>query len=197
MTGSPGASLAVPMPGTDPRPRDLQWLVLRAQSGDRAALERLLRAAEELLRPFVAAMIRDPQSRADVMQDVLVIVYRKLRTLREPRAFAGWARRIASREVFRVLRKERREERLYQDLPPDLPAEAEDPEPSAGLLHRLPALLEHVSPASRAVLALHYLDGLSLDEIAATLDLPTGTVKSRLAYGLATLRRLLPPERGA
>lgn len=51
-----------------------------------------------------------------------------------------------------------------------------------------------MSPASRAVVALHYLDGLTLDEIAAVLDLPAGTVKSRLAYGLAALRRVLAEE---
>ena len=59
------------------------------------------------------------------------------------------------------------------------------------LLERLPELLRHVSPASRAVLALHYLDGLTLDETAAVLDLPMGTVKSRLAYGLSLLRKQL------
>ena len=44
------------------------------------------------------------------------------------------------------------------------------------------------------MLALHYIDDLSLDETAAVLDLPIGTVKSRLAYGLTTLRRVLAGE---
>lgn len=48
---------------------------------------------------------------------------------------------------------------------------------------------QRVSPASRAVLALHFKEGLTLPEVAAVLDIPIGTVKSRLAYGLATLRR--------
>lgn len=173
-------------------PHALQWLVLRAQAGDRAALEGLLGQAQALLHPYVAAMIRDSEARADVLQDVLVIVYRKLRNLREPRAFTAWARRIASREIFRALKRQRREERRYQELPDDLPLAAEEPaRPSAALMQQLPGLLERVSPASRAVLALHYLEDVSLDEIAAILDLPVGTVKSRLAYGLATLRRLL------
>ncbi|HEU0076403.1 MAG TPA: sigma factor-like helix-turn-helix DNA-binding protein [Longimicrobiaceae bacterium] len=54
--------------------------------------------------------------------------------------------------------------------------------------------LERISPAGRAVVALHYLDGLTLDETAAVLELPAGTVKSRLAYGLATLRRVLAED---
>lgn len=174
-----------------PDPHALQWLVLRAQAGDRGALERLLRQAQALLHPYVAAMIRDPELCDDVLQDVLVIVYRKLRHLREPRAFTAWARRIASREIFRALRTRRAHEQLRDELSPDLAADADPPDPPNELLDRLPELLERVSPASRAVLALHYIDDLSLDEIAAVLDLPVGTVKSRLAYGLAALRRLI------
>jgi len=181
--------------GTPPAPADLVWLVMRAQEGDRQALERVLRHAYDLLRPFAASMIRDAAAREDVLQEVLVVLYRKLRALREPRAFGGWARRIAIREIFRALRRQRRSERLYDELPHDLPAPEGDPAPpGAELMQRLPELLERVSPASRAVLALHYVDGLSLDEAAAVLDLPAGTVKSRLAYGLATLRRVLAGE---
>jgi RNA polymerase sigma-70 factor (ECF subfamily) len=46
-----------------------------------------------------------------------------------------------------------------------------------------------VSPASRAVLILHFEEELTLPEIAAVLEVPLGTIKSRLAYGLATLRK--------
>jgi RNA polymerase sigma-70 factor, ECF subfamily len=170
------------------------WLVLRAQAGDRAALEALLERACTLLAPYLAVMVPDEDLRSDVLQEVLVLLFRRLSTLREPRAFAAWARRVASREIFRALRRLRQHERSHEELPPDLAAEEVDPLPAAGLLERLPALLEHVSPASRAVLALHYLDGLTLDEAAAVLDLPPGTVKSRLAYGLATLRRMLAKD---
>ena len=176
------------------RARETAWLVLRAQAGDRPALEALLEHAHAMLLPYVGVMVRDGDAAADVLQEILVLLYRKLHTLREPRAFASWARRIASREIFRALRRLRRHERTHDELPPDVPAEP-DPDPaSEGLLERLPALLERVSPASRAVVALHYLDGLTLDETAVVLDLPAGTVKSRLAYGLATLRRVLAEE---
>jgi RNA polymerase sigma-70 factor, ECF subfamily len=174
--------------------RGTVWLVLRAQSGDRAALEALLAHADTLLRPYATLMLRDADATDDVLQDVLLLVYRKLATLREPRAFAAWARRVASREIFRALRGQRAHDQLHDDLPPDFPAGADPPSPSDGLLQRLPELLARVSPASRAVLALHYIDDLSLDETAAVLDLPMGTVKSRLAYGLTRLRRVLAEE---
>jgi RNA polymerase sigma-70 factor (ECF subfamily) len=179
------------MPSSEHDARGTAWLVLRAQAGDRAALEALLAHAETLLRPFATLMLRDADAVDDVLQDALLIVYRKLGTLREPRAFAAWARRIAGREIFRTLRGRRAYDQVHDELDPDLPDGAEPPEPPDGLLERLPTLQERVSPASRAVLALHYQDDLSLDEIAAVLDLPVGTVKSRLAYGLSALRRVL------
>jgi len=61
-------------------------------------------------------------------------------------------------------------------------------ESSAILVAQLHLLLGEVSPASRAVLALHYLEDLTIQEVAAILQLSAGTVKSRLAYGLKCLR---------
>ena len=56
--------------------------------------------------------------------------------------------------------------------------------------------VEGLSPASRAVLVLHFEEGLTLSEIAAILELPLGTVKSRLAYGLSALRRRIDVKGG-
>ena len=57
------------------------------------------------------------------------------------------------------------------------------------MIEQLPELIGKLSPASRAVIVLYYLNELSLNETAAVLEIPVGTVKSRLAYGLAKLRR--------
>jgi RNA polymerase sigma-70 factor (ECF subfamily) len=56
-------------------------------------------------------------------------------------------------------------------------------------------LLDHVSPASRAVLLLRYQDDLTIEESAAILEIPIGTAKSRLHYGVTTLRKYLTSER--
>ena len=73
---------------------------------------------------------------------------------------------------------------------PDVISSLPAPEPlpedlDPGLL----AETEQVPPASRAVLLLHYQQGLSLEETAIILDIPVGTAKSRLAYGVAVLRK--------
>ena len=71
---------------------------------------------------------------------------------------------------------------------------ARDVRPPAELLGELLSL-DAISPASRAVLALHFHEELALAEIAAILELPLGTVKSRLAYGLSAIRKHLSKKR--
>ena len=119
---------------------------------------------------------------------MLLIIYRKLGNLREPRAFAGWARRIASREVYRALRASRDAGHSLEELSDSI-ADAHSTIETDHLRDELPPLLDKLSPSSREVIFLHYLEDLTIEEVAATLDIAPGTVKSRLAYGLRTLRR--------
>ena len=167
------------------------WWVLRAQSGDREALDELLKAVEEPLYRYVLSMVRESYLAEDILQEVFLRIYRKLRWLREPELFRPWAYRIASRETFRHLRRERewteqvRDEAALEVIPAATAREEFAPE----LLAQLPLLVAQVSPASRAVVVLYYLHELSLEEVAEVLGIPLGTVKSRLSYGLESLRR--------
>jgi RNA polymerase sigma-70 factor (ECF subfamily) len=119
---------------------------------------------------------------------VLIAIARKLTWLAEPRLFRAWAYRIASRASFDHLRKEKRRGRYEtnDEVLEALPVPVL--RPSSGQLRELldSAVL---SPASRAVLMLHFQEEMPLAEISAVLEIPLGTVKSRLAYGLAALRR--------
>jgi RNA polymerase sigma-70 factor (ECF subfamily) len=164
--------------------QEAQW-VLRAQCGDREAHELLLRSVQVPLRRYLMRLV-GTSSADDALQEVLILISRKLRWLDAPEAFRPWTYRIASRVAFRQLRKEKRwseqvrEEAVLEDIPA---AESE-------LLKS-----EALSAASRAVLALHFQEELSLPEVAAILEIPLGTVKSRLSYGLAALRKRLDPTR--
>lgn len=167
------------------------WLVLRAQSGDRKALETLLEGVQRPLHRYVLRLIGNRPSADDVLQETLMRIYRKLRWLDDPALFTPWAYRIASREAFRFLARQQQSQARYVDdarleAMPDTPADS----PDASDLERL---VEQASPASRAVLILHYQHDLTIDEVAAVLGIPPGTVKSRLAYGL---RRLRETEKG-
>ena len=170
-----------------PTPPEETFLVLRAQSDDREALESLLRRVQPALRRYVATLVGS-QDADDILQDGLIQVCRKLRWLEQPGSFRAWTFRICSRLAFRHLRRSRRiasltaEESLLGGQEAQAPATVEN--------GQLDALLSHdaLSPASRAVLLLHFREEMKLAEIAAVLEVPLGTVKSRLAFGLKTLR---------
>jgi RNA polymerase sigma-70 factor (ECF subfamily) len=103
------------------------------------------------------------------------------------------AYQIATRETFRNLKRERRWRYQLKDEAElnMIPAPPTREELAPDLLGRLPQLVANLSPASRAVIVLYYLHEMSLDETAAVLKVPIGTVKSRLAYGLESLPRRL------
>jgi RNA polymerase sigma-70 factor, ECF subfamily len=162
-------------------------LVLLCQVGDREALEELLQGVQAILYNYVRRLV-GPDGAEDVLQDVFLEIIRHLRALQEPVYFRAWAYRIASRASFSFLRRRRQwQVRYEEDIEMDeLPNGLE--ESSAILVAQLHYLLDGVSPASRAVLVLHYIEDFSIQEVAAILQLSVGTVKSRLAYGLKCLR---------
>jgi RNA polymerase sigma-70 factor (ECF subfamily) len=129
----------------------------------------------------------------DILQETSLQIFRKLPFLREPAVFRPWAFRIASRIAFAHLKHARRWQPL-DDAPSEhltaINTTLGEPTDEAFM-----TLLDHVSPASRAVLLLHYQHDLSLEESAAILEIPVGTAKSRLHYGVTTLRKHLTSER--
>src|SRR5687768_12937623 len=81
--------------------RDEAYLVLLAQSGDRAALGALLEGVQPRLRGYLRMLKRDAAAADDVLQDTFVIAVRKLKFLRDPALFRPWIYRIATREAHR------------------------------------------------------------------------------------------------
>jgi RNA polymerase sigma-70 factor, ECF subfamily len=162
-------------------------LIVRAQAGDREAVEDLLGIIAVPLRRY---LVRVAERRADdILQETLFRIWRNLGWLREPQLFRAWAYRIATREAFRHMRRELR----HEEGRADAAALEYFPAPSADPAERLliESTLSRITPLTRAVLAAHYLEGLTLEETAAATETPLGTVKSRLASGLRQARALM------
>lgn len=178
-------------------PRREIFLILRSQSGDKEAFDELLKSIQAALFRYIFRLVGERAMAEDVLQEVFLIIYRKIRWLENPPLFRAWTYRIASRETFKRLKRERRwaeqirDEAVLERISARETAEIYEPE----LIEKLPALISKVSPASRAVLILHYLDEMPLSEVAEVLDISSGTVKSRLAYGLASLREKIKGEK--
>ena len=162
-------------------------VVARAIAGDRDVLDDILAALQRPLYRYISRLLTHRETAEDALQEVLFRICKKIVWLRDPELLRPWAFRIASRECFRQLRSEKRRGEEILDL--DTP----DTGASEGIPQEWePRLLDWVDdlpPASRAVIVLHYLEEMSLHEVAAVLEILPGTVKSRLAYGLARLRR--------
>jgi RNA polymerase sigma-70 factor, ECF subfamily len=165
-------------------------MVLLAQQGDVSAFEELLRRLHGPLRQYVNRMVGASDA-DDVMQDSAIRLYRNIRYLRDPVVFRAWVFRIATRIALTYLKRAERWRQLESD--PDLiRAIAVVPSSEHEQFDRdYLEWIDRVSPASRAALLLHYEQHLSLEETAAILDVPVGTVKSRLSYGLASIRNQL------
>src|SRR5688572_6640325 len=136
-------------------------LVLRAQSGDREAFDNLLRGIAPPLQRYVSRVTGDAALADDVVQETLITIIRKLTWLSDPSLFRPWAYRIASRRAFRELKKRRIVEPLLDDIE-SAAVQPIDP----WQRERLFASIDRISPASRAVITLHYLEDMPLSEVA-------------------------------
>ena len=172
---------------------DEPLLVLRVQSGDRAALEQLLLRMYERLRGYIVKLVGSGAA-DDLLQEVAVRVFQSLVHLRDPRAFWPWAYRIATRLAFRHLKREKKWrtfEREQYAPASELPRQFIEEDANSDLL----SMVDRLPPASRAVLLLHYQQSLAIEETAAILAIPVGTAKSRLAYGIGKLRDFIKKEK--
>jgi len=170
----------------------LPSLAARAQLGDRDALETLLRLLERPLLDHARAIVNDPDTADDVVQETLLRVSRGLGALREVEWVRAWAFRIATRQAIHAARANRDPRRETVDDWNDIQVPADEAaQPDEDLLDELPRRLEELPRRAQLVLRMRYLQELSQQEIAEALEIPIGTVKSRIAYGLSCLRRAM------
>jgi RNA polymerase sigma factor (sigma-70 family) len=172
----------VRQPGHLNRPAEqLGGLVRAAQRGDALAMNDLL----DLLAPYVGRLCGPIalQEGPDAAQEALIAVFRRLGQLREPAALFGWVRAIAVREAVRVARRGQAG-RTVIEATADLPASG-DPQLAADVR----SVLARLAPEHRAVLVLRDLEGLDEQAAAALLEVPRGTVKSRLSRARRSFRK--------
>jgi RNA polymerase sigma-70 factor (ECF subfamily) len=166
-------------------------LAARAQAGDRQAFALLVRRHQERVFRFVLRMLGNRDEAMDLTQDSFLKAWNALPGWRPEARFATWLLQIARNATLDLLRRRRRVEFVPLD-PGETASDPHDPAPSPeqrladrqriGLLERALAALP---PEQREILLLRELEGMNYAEIAATLGINEGTVKSRLARGRA------------
>jgi RNA polymerase sigma-70 factor, ECF subfamily len=174
-------------------------LVARARDGDRDALEALLRGHYDRIHAVCRRMTGNDADAADAAQNALIAVTRGLPRFDDRSRFSTWSYRIAVNCSIDELRRRARTQTVSLD---DLDRRGEpvgataagDPELSATRLD-VDAALRHLPLDFRSAVVLRDMCGLDYAEIAEVLQLPPGTVRSRIARGRSALVRLLESTR--
>ena len=182
-------------------------LVRRSLAGDPAAFPELMQRHQHRVFSVCLRVLGDREDAADAVQDAFLSALRKLGQFRGDALFTTWLHRIAVNACYDILRKRRRQPMLHLAEDPDGP-EREEGEPVldhaeevAGTLDAAAALV-HVPEEFRVALVLADVQDMPYEEIARVLDVPIGTVKSRVHRGRLALARAMgidarEPRRGA
>jgi RNA polymerase sigma factor (sigma-70 family) len=167
-------------------------VVEAAQRGDHEAFEALAMAAGDRLFAIATLILRDRQRAEDAVQEALVHAWRELPGLRDAARFDAWLHRLLVNACADEGRSQRRwstEVRMIRSEPT-----TEDGERSLADRDQLERGFRRLKPEQRTVIVLHFYVGLPIPEIAETLGIPAGTVKSRLHYATTTLRAALDSD---
>ncbi len=166
-------------------------LITRSKNGDRQAFGELVSLHQQGVINVVYRMSGDRQHAEDAAQEAFVRAWQKLHSYRPVASFRGWIYRIATNIAIDMLRREKPTEDVEKHMIKD---------PSNGMETHIiqrqkseivqKAVLS-LPNASRSVLVLREYESLSYQEIAETLEIPIGTVMSRLNYARKTLRSTL------
>lgn len=154
----------------------LSALVQRLRDGDGNALEPLIAATRGMASRLAYSILHDRDLCQDVVQDVYITVYQKIHQLREVAAFKGWFTRII---VNRCRAELKHQPQLLEDHEEEVARMAASAEPLDEQLEVRQAL-ESLSQLDRTVLTMREVMDLSYQEIAETLEIPVGTVRSRI-----------------
>lgn len=181
-----------------------QDLVVRVQQGDKRAFDLLVRKYQNKIVHLVTRYLHDPVEAQDVAQEAFIKAYRALPSFRGDSAFYTWLYRIAINTAKNYLVAQSRR-------PPTDDIDAQDAEQYSGdtglkeyatperlalrdeIESTITAAIEALPEELRTAITLRELEGLSYEEIAAAMDCPIGTVRSRIFRARAAIETRLAP----
>jgi RNA polymerase sigma-70 factor (ECF subfamily) len=171
-----------------------EYLVVATAAGDRAAGELLVRRWQSKLVGHAYRLTGDKEAARDAVQTAWSEIMRGLGRLHDERAFPAWAFRIVSRTCAKQVQQSIRIRALTHAMLIETPEVTScDPHNEVDA-DRLRAAVRTLPVEQRAAVALFYFEELSVAEVAVALDVPSGTVKTRLLHARRKLRAVLEGE---
>ncbi len=177
--------------------RDDAFLVEQCRAGDEEACEALVRQYQERVFALISRMTGDPDRVEDIAQEVFLKAFRSLKSFRGGSRFYTWLYRITVNTVLNTMRSQGRRQETSLDAMGGLEVQADaDMEPAEvtarlELARRVREAIDQLEEPYRVIVYLRELEDLSYEEIAEVVELPVGTVKSRLFRARQHLKGLL------
>lgn len=174
---------------------DDKRLVKRIQEGDRRAFEELLDRYETRIYRLALRQVGSVEEAEDVTQEIFLGIYHNIGGFRGASSLSTWIYRVAMNHCLEFRRK-RKLDCVPYDEEIDLAAADWRDDPvqvttKLELTAQIEKALAKLSPLHRDVILLHEMQGLTYQECAEALDVPVGTVKSRLSNAFTRLREML------
>jgi len=162
-------------------------VISAAQQGDSRAIAMLLSGSHVHVRRFARTLCSTPEDAEDAAQEALIVLYRRIGTLRASAALASWVFQIVRNECIRRSRITLRRPIASTTVEPS----AEDAALARMEVERIVQCISTLAPEQRAVLVLRDIQGLSGAATAQSLGLSKAAMKSRLHRGRQVLRERL------
>lgn len=170
-------------------------LILAIQDGNLEALGLIYDRHRRLVYRTALAICNDPEAASDLLQDVFLRLFRFARRIDPDRPLEPWLYRVTTNLAYSWVKRRHRWTHSLEEIAEWLttgkkhsPQQLAEMDEESRRIHE--ALVE-LPLSQRVVVVLYYINDLSLQEIADIVNIPEGTVKSRLHYGRLALRRHL------
>jgi RNA polymerase sigma-70 factor (ECF subfamily) len=170
-----------------------EYLVAAARLGDRRAFGLLAQRWNQKLLAHAWRLLADEESAKEAVQEAWAEIVLSISKINDALAFPAWAYRIVSRRCAKLIGRAQRRRQLEQAMIAE-PAVQRSEAETATEIEKLRAAIRALPAGHRAAVALFHLEELSIAEVAIALDIPAGTVKSRLMHARHKLRAVLEGE---
>lgn len=187
--------------------QDESFLIKKAARGDVESFEKLIEAHQKKVFNIALGMLKNPADAEDIAQDVFIKVYKSLKNFKGQSSFSTWLYRVTTNTCLDELRRRKTRQTFSIDeeivtQEGEVSKQVVDDSPSPDEILEKNELKRNISHAisklakeHRTVIVLRDMQGFSYEEIANILQLPLGTVKSRINRARLTLKDILKADR--
>jgi RNA polymerase sigma factor (sigma-70 family) len=168
-----------------------EYLVAGARLGSNSAIAKLAILRGPGLFRHAMRLLGNSDDAHDAVQEAWIEIIKGLPRLRDDRAFAAWAYRIVTRRAARIISVRVRDRNQINDTAQPDDVSVPESGPMAADAHAVRQAIKALPPPQAAAISLFYLEDMSVAEVAIALDVPPGTIKTRLMHARAKLNKAL------